>query len=117
MAPGAMSTPDVSETPVASETPAPPAIDDTPSMPSEPPSFGDLGDGREFGRVKVGYLPEGLQWSNWSVNYGDRYTTSWNFDGDKNGFYCVQIYVHEGDAVLEVDNSVQVYRDEGRAKV
>jgi hypothetical protein len=61
----------------------------------------------------VGYLPERLKWSNWSVDFGDRYSTSYNFDGDKNGFYCVQIYMYEEAAVQEVDDRIQQYRDEG----
>ncbi|MEV4109842.1 hypothetical protein [Nonomuraea sp. NPDC049695] len=115
-APGAMQTPTVSETPAVSETPDPPAIDDTPPVPSDPPSLGDLGDGKTLKHVKVGYLPEGLKWSHWSVDYGDSYSTSWNFDGDKNGFYCVQIFVYEGEAVQQVDERVQAHRDEGEGE-
>ncbi|MFI6456801.1 hypothetical protein ACIBF6_35240 [Streptosporangium amethystogenes] len=95
----------------------PPAIDDTPlPVPSETADLGDLGDGRAFGRVRVGYLPDGLRWSHWSLDGGDRYTTSWNHDGDENGSYCVQIYVYEGQAVGEVDERVQAYRDEGQGE-
>ncbi|MFI7639027.1 hypothetical protein [Nonomuraea sp. NPDC049400] len=104
------------QTPTVSPTPDPPAIDDTPPVPSEPPSLGDLGDGRAFKHIKVGYLPEGLQWSHWSLDFGDSYTTSWNYDGDKNGFYCVQIYVYEGQTVKEVDDRVQLHRDEGEGE-
>lgn len=96
-----------------SVTPEPPPIDDTPPLPSDPPDFGDLGDGREFGHVKVGYLPKRLRWSHWSINFGDRYTTSYNYKGDKEGFYCVQIYMYEEAAVQEVDDRIQGYRDEG----
>ncbi|MEU6714514.1 hypothetical protein ABZ897_23860 [Nonomuraea sp. NPDC046802] len=102
--------------PTASATLEPPAIDDTPPIPSDPPSFGDLGDGRAFGRVEVGYLPKRLKWSNWSVNFGDRYTTSYNFDGDKNGFYCVAIYMYEDDAVQEIDDRIRRYRDDGEGE-
>ncbi|MGP3934574.1 hypothetical protein [Nonomuraea sp. KM88] len=98
--------------PTTSATLEPPAIDDTPPAPSPTPDFGDLGDGKEFGHVKVGYLPERLKWSNWSLDFGDRYTTSYNFDGDKNGFYCVQIYMYEEAAVQEVDDRIMQYRDE-----
>jgi hypothetical protein len=97
----------------ASASLEPPAIDDTPPVPTKQPELGDLGDGKDFGQVKVGYLPERLQWSNWSVDFGDRYSTSYNFDGDKNGFYCVQIYMYEEAAVQEVDDRIQQYRDEG----
>jgi hypothetical protein len=109
-APGAV------QTPVVSETPEPPAIDDTPPARSEPPSLGDLGDGKAFKHVKVGYLPDGLRWSHWSLDFGESYTTSWNYDGDKNGFYCVQIYVYEGQSVRRIDDSVQAHRDEGEGE-
>ncbi|WP_246090620.1 hypothetical protein [Nonomuraea deserti] len=98
--------------PTISATLEPPAIDDTPPVRSEPPELGDLGDGKEFGHVKVGYLPERLKWSHWSVNFGDRYSTSYNFDGDRNGSYCVQIYMYEEAAVQEVEDRIQQYRDE-----
>ncbi|WP_433216171.1 hypothetical protein [Microtetraspora malaysiensis] len=94
----------------------PPAIvdpaDDDPAP--EGRDLGDLGDGKAFGHVKVGYLPDGLQWSHWSLDFGDKYTTSWDFDGDKNGFYCVQIYVYEGQTVQEADALLQAYREEGK---
>lgn len=109
-APGAV------QTPVVSETPEPPAIDDTPPVPSEPPNLGDLGDGRAFGHVKVGYLPDGLQWSPWSVDFGDRYSTSWNKDGDASRGYCVQIFVYEGAAVQEVEDRVRLHRQEGEGE-
>ncbi|MEU7861895.1 hypothetical protein [Nonomuraea sp. NPDC049141] len=103
---------------VASETSQPdvPAIDDTPPLPTPTRDLGDLGDGRAFGRVKVGYLPDGLQWGHWSLDHGDSYTTSWNYDGDKHGFYCVQIFVYEGQAVQEVDERTQEYRDEKKGQ-
>jgi hypothetical protein len=107
--------PTISAVPEATTSAAlePPAIDDTPPAPTKPPELGDLGDGKEFGHVKVGYLPERLKWSNWSVNFGDSYSTSYNFDGDKNGFYCVQISMYEEAAVQEIDDRIQRYRDEG----
>ncbi|QFY12860.1 hypothetical protein GBF35_45470 [Nonomuraea phyllanthi] len=111
VAPGAMQAPAISETPLP-----PPPIDDTPPLPSEPPSLGDLGDGREFGHVKVGYLPDGLRWSHWSADLGDRYTTAWNYDGDSGGFYCVQIHVYEGAAVQMADDQVRAHRDEGEGR-
>ncbi|MED7926849.1 hypothetical protein SMD20_21515 [Nonomuraea sp. LP-02] len=99
--------------PTTAATLEPPAIDDTPEVASQPPDLGDLGDGKAFGHVKVGYLPDGLRWSNWSVDYGDHYTTSYNFDGDKNNFYCVQIFMYEDAAVQGPDERIQRYRDEG----
>ncbi|GGO73946.1 hypothetical protein [Nonomuraea cavernae] len=95
-----------------SVTPEPP-IDDTPPLRSDPPNLGDLGDGKEFGHVKVGYLPERLRWSNWSVNFGDSYSTSYNYTGDKQDFYCVQIFMHEEATVQETGDRIQEYRDEG----
>ncbi|MFF3672235.1 hypothetical protein [Microtetraspora malaysiensis] len=94
----------------------PPAIvvpaDDDPAP--EERDLGDLGDGKAFGHVRVGYLPDGLQWSHWSLDFGDKYTTSWNYDGDENGFYCVQIYVYEGQAVQAADTRLRAYREEGK---
>ncbi|GIH98230.1 hypothetical protein [Planobispora takensis] len=29
----------------------------------------------------MGYLPDRLQWSHRSQDFGDAYTTSWNYDG------------------------------------
>ena len=110
--PGAGQAPAVSVTTTASGTQGPPAIDDVPPVRFNPSSLGDLGDGKTLKHVKVGYLPEGLRWSNWSVDYGDSYSTSWNFDGDKDGSYCVQIFVYEGGAVQAVDERVREYRDE-----
>ncbi|GLW08294.1 hypothetical protein Misp01_34240 [Microtetraspora sp. NBRC 13810] len=95
-----------------SPAPEPPAIDDTPPARSAPPDLGDLGDGREFGHVRVGYLPEGLQWSRWSVDLGDRYMTSYNREGDGEGSYRVQIRMYEEAAVQEVDDQIRAYRDE-----
>ncbi|MDF2710285.1 MAG: hypothetical protein K0R62_5937 [Nonomuraea muscovyensis] len=102
----------IGEQSTLSAVPEPPAIDDTPPVPTEPPDLGDLGNGREFGHVKVGYLPERLQWSQRSLDLGDSYSTSYNFDGDRNGFYCVQIHMYEEEAVQEVGDRIQAYRDE-----
>ena len=100
------------QAPAVSEAPGPPAIDDTPPMPSKNPTLGDLGDGRKFGHVKVGYLPDGLRWGDWSVDFGDQYATAWNYDGKASSGYCVEIYVYENEAVKEVDDRVQSYRDD-----
>lgn len=82
----------------------------TPSPSMWPPSereernLGDLGDGRAFGHVRVGYLPDGLKWSNWSVDFGDHYATTWNEVDEKgDGAYSVEIYVYEGRAVAQQD--------------
>lgn len=91
-----------------------PAIDDTP--PARPKDLGDLGDGRAFGHVKVGYLPDGLRWGHWSVDFGDRYSTMWNYDGKGSSFYCVQIYVDEGQAVQAADDRERTYRNKKKGK-
>jgi hypothetical protein len=78
-------------------------------------TLGDLGDGRAFGRVKVGYVPDGLTWSHWSVDLGDKYTTSWD-DGNASHFYCVQIYAYQGDAVAETTRARQSYADKGEGE-
>jgi len=81
-------------------------------VPSKTPDLGDLGDGREFGNVKVGYLPEGLRWSTWSLDFGHKYTTSYNYEGARNGYYCVQLYVYENDATPDVTDRIQMMRAE-----
>ncbi|MEV0382822.1 hypothetical protein [Nonomuraea sp. NPDC050643] len=100
------------EQPTISTTLEPPAIDDTPPVPSDPPDLGDLGDGMAFGHVRVGYLPERLKWSRWSVDFGDKYSTSYNYESDTDGTYRVQIYMYEEATVEEVDTRIQQYRDE-----
>lgn len=92
--------------------PEPPPIDDVPREPSKVPDLGDLGDGREFGHVKVGYLPEGLRWKNWSVDLGDSYSTSYDYAGDEDSGYCVQLYVYEDDAVVQITDEIQTMRAE-----
>ncbi|MFI6183660.1 hypothetical protein ACIA8R_49580 [Nonomuraea sp. NPDC051191] len=99
-----------------SATPEPPAIDDVPPQPSEPPTLGDLGDGKAFGHVKVGYLPKRLIWSRWSVNFGDKYSTAYGYEGDDSGFYRVQIYMYEQATVEEVADRIAAHRDEGEGE-
>lgn len=106
------SVPTIGDRSTFSAIPEPPAIDDIAPLPTKPPDLGDLGDGKEFGHVKVGYLPEGLRWSRWSVDLGDSYTTSYNDTGDDTGFYQVQIYMYEEETVQEVDRRIQAYRAE-----
>ncbi|MCF6466871.1 hypothetical protein FAF44_00375 [Nonomuraea sp. MG754425] len=95
-----------------SAIPEPPAIDDVPPERTEPATLGDLGDGKEVRHVKVGYLPEGLRWSGWSLDDGDRYTASYNFDGDSDSTYRMQLFVHEDTALQEIADRIQMYRDE-----
>jgi hypothetical protein len=101
---------------VTAETSQPdvPAIDDTP--PARPKELGDLGDGRAFGHVRVGYLPKGLRWQHWSVDFGDKYSTAWNYDGKASSLYCVEIYVYEGQAVQEFDDRERTYRNKKKGK-
>jgi hypothetical protein len=106
------SVPTIGEQGTLSAVPEPPAIDDIPPVPTQPPDFGDLGDGREFGHVRVAYLPKRLQWSQRSVNLGDRYSTSYNYKGDDKGSYRVQIHLYEQEAVQEVDAHIEAYRGE-----
>jgi len=66
-----------------------------------PQDLGDLGDGREFGGIRIGYLPEGLEWSRWSGKNGfgrTSYTTSFAPGGDRTDGYGVQVVVYEGAA-------------------
>ncbi|WP_326627704.1 hypothetical protein OIE67_32710 [Nonomuraea fuscirosea] len=105
-------TPTAVERSTSTPAPEPPAIDDTPPLPSAPPSLGDLGDGREFGRMKVGYLPDGLEWSGRSADWGDTYHVSYVYRGDDKSSYRVMITVYEGSAVEEVERRITAYRDE-----
>ncbi|SEH00546.1 hypothetical protein SAMN05444920_116282 [Nonomuraea solani] len=104
------------EPPTVTMTPEPPAIDDVPPARSDSRDLGDLGDGRAFGQVRVGYLPKGLRWSRWSLDLGDRYTTSYNAPGDEEGHYRVQIYMYEDQAVQEVSDRLLGLRDEGEGE-
>ncbi|MEV6861909.1 hypothetical protein AB0M44_13020 [Streptosporangium subroseum] len=106
------SVPTIGERSTFSAVQEPPAIDDTPPVPTDPPNLGDLGDGREFGHVRVGHLPKGLQWSRQSSDFGDTYSTSYNHDGDDKGYYQVQIRMHEEKTVQEVEDQIQAYRGE-----
>ncbi|MGW3346930.1 hypothetical protein ACWDA3_26760 [Nonomuraea rubra] len=110
------SAPPAGERATTSAVPEPPAIDDTPPVRTEPETLGDLGDGRGFGHVRVGYLPERLRWSGWSIDHGDSYSTSWNHKGDDEGTYQVQIFVHEDAAVQELGDRLQIHRDEGEGE-
>ncbi|NUW45700.1 PASTA domain-containing protein [Nonomuraea rhodomycinica] len=73
---------------------------------SRPQDLGDLGDGRTFGGIHVGYLPEGLAWSRWSGKNGfgkTSYATSYAPDGgDDSRGYGVQIVVYKGEAAKRV---------------
>jgi hypothetical protein len=111
-----VTAPGTMQTPAVSQTPEPPAIDDPTPVPSDPPDLGERGDGRVFGHVRVGYLPGRLKCTRWSVDFWNKFTTSLESQGGKNGFYCVQIYVYEDEAVQEIDDQIQNYRDEGEGE-
>ncbi|MBO3747203.1 PASTA domain-containing protein [Streptosporangiaceae bacterium NEAU-GS5] len=78
------------------------------NAPTEPPQtvelpqdLGDLGDGRTFGGMHLGYLPEGLSWGHWSGKngFGDKsYTTTFVVPGVPDGEYSVQVVVFTGAA-------------------
>lgn len=70
-----------------------------------PQDLGDLGDGREFGGIRLGYVPEDLSWGKWSGKDGfgtHSYTTSFD-EPNENGYYSIQLVVYAGDAVKVVD--------------
>ncbi|MEV4059100.1 PASTA domain-containing protein [Nonomuraea dietziae] len=75
-----------------------------------PQTLGDLGDGRTFGGITLGYLPEGLVWSKWSNKWsgkkargGTSYTTSYDTPDGRPGRYGIQVMVHEGKAGRQVE--------------
>ncbi|MEV4582656.1 PASTA domain-containing protein [Nonomuraea jabiensis] len=71
----------------------------------QPQDLGDLGDGREFGGIRLDYLPEGLEWGKWSGKDGfgkHSYTTSWVQPGSEPGHYSVQVIVFEGEAAKAI---------------
>ncbi|MEV4888474.1 PASTA domain-containing protein [Nonomuraea sp. NPDC055795] len=81
--------------------------------------LGDLGDGREFGGIRVGYVPEGLSWGNWSGKNGfgeTSYTTSFD-EPNKDGAYSIQIIVYEGKAASSVDKRLAEFPGEGAETV
>ncbi|MEV0383236.1 PASTA domain-containing protein [Nonomuraea sp. NPDC050643] len=70
-----------------------------------PQDLGDLGDGREFGGIRLDYLPEGLEWGKWSGKDGfgkHSYTTSFVKPGAEPGHYAVQAIVFEGEATEQL---------------
>ncbi|MBN6058223.1 PASTA domain-containing protein, partial [Nonomuraea sp. RK-328] len=71
----------------------------------QPQDLGDLGDGRTFGGIHIGYLPEGLAWDRWSGKNGfgkTSYSTSYSPGGDYLRGYGVQIFVYKGEAAQRV---------------
>ncbi|MEV5895851.1 PASTA domain-containing protein [Nonomuraea fuscirosea] len=69
-----------------------------------PQDLGDLGDGREFGGIRLGYLPEGLVWGNWSAKdrFGKHsYTTGFQRPDADYGTFAVQVFVFTGEAARQ----------------
>ncbi|MER6945365.1 PASTA domain-containing protein [Nonomuraea sp. NPDC000554] len=80
-----------------------------------PQALGDLGDGREFGGIRLTYLPEGLEWGKWSnddvIGAGKSYTTGYDKPGIPDGEYSVQVIVAHGasaDALYNFMPELQV---------
>ncbi|WP_188196996.1 PASTA domain-containing protein [Nonomuraea sp. SYSU D8015] len=72
----------------------------------DPQALGDLGDGREFGGIRLGYLPDGLVWGKWSadkvIGPGKSYTTSFDEPGTMQGGYDVQVFVAHGESAPQL---------------
>ncbi|GAA1690553.1 hypothetical protein GCM10009733_103410 [Nonomuraea maheshkhaliensis] len=80
-----------------------------------PQALGDLGDGREFGGIRLTYLPAGLEWGKWSdddvIGAGKSYTTTYRKPGIPKGEYSVQVIVAHGpsaDALYNFMPELQV---------
>lgn len=96
--------------------PTPSTTADAEQDPQMPQDLGDLGDGRTFGGVHVGYLPDGLEWGKWSGKdgFGTRsYTTSWVEPGLEPGMYSVQMVVYKKDAAAQLTKRMQGYAAQG----
>ncbi|MGV9301747.1 MULTISPECIES: PASTA domain-containing protein [unclassified Nonomuraea] len=77
-----------------------------------PQALGDLGDGRTFGGITLGYVPDGLAWGKWSNKWdgpsgGTSYTTTYDLPDEPNGYYGIQVFVHEGKAGARVDDTLK----------
>ncbi|GGK54844.1 hypothetical protein Ppa06_12630 [Planomonospora parontospora subsp. parontospora] len=110
--PTATADPDTTADPDAS-----PSEDGSPAMPQD---LGDLGDGRRFGGVRFGYLPEGLKWGEWSVKntFGTTsYSTTWVEPGLEPGMYSVQAVVYRDGAARQAAERMKGYRKQGSEAV
>ncbi|MFF0305873.1 hypothetical protein ACFYSC_00530 [Streptosporangium sp. NPDC004379] len=97
--------------------PAPVTASDGPSaVATGPAGSSRVFNERVLGHVKVTYLPPRLRWTHWWLDRAEKYTTAWNYDGDENGPYCVQIFVHEGSAAGEFDERLRDHRDRGEGE-
>ncbi|MFD9944072.1 PASTA domain-containing protein [Nonomuraea sp. NPDC059023] len=89
------------------------------TLTSDLQDLGDLGDGREFGGIRVGYVPEGLSWGKWSGKNGfgkTSYTTTFD-EPNKDGAYSIQIVVYEGEAASFVENRLAEFPGQGAETV
>lgn len=83
---------------------------------SAPQDLGDLGDGRKFGGIHVGYLPDGLEWGKWSGKNGfgkTSYTTTFVQAGQPEGYYSVQVVVYADEASKWVTRRLAKFSDQG----
>ncbi|MEV1248851.1 PASTA domain-containing protein [Nonomuraea sp. NPDC049750] len=83
---------------------------------SLPQDLGDLGDGRKFGGIHVGYLPDGLEWGKWSGKNGfgkTSYTTTFTEPGQEEGFYAVQVVVFADEASKQIAQQLATYSKDG----
>ncbi|WP_169953199.1 PASTA domain-containing protein [Microbispora sp. H11081] len=120
-APGTSAPPGAAVTLIVAATaaPAPDTTEGTES-PGMPQDLGDLGDGRTLGGVRVGYLPDGLEWGKWSGKdgFGTRsYTTSWVEPGLEPGMYSVQIVIYRKDAAKKFGERLKGFAAQGAKAV
>jgi hypothetical protein len=111
-----VATPEPLPTETSRPSPSDATADPQVSMPQD---LGDLGDGREFGGIRVNHLPDHLEWGKWSGKNGfgtTSYTTTWNEPGAEPGTYAVQIVVFEGEAAQRMKPRLQSYRADKAAK-
>lgn len=81
-----------------------------------PQDLGDLGDGRKFGGIHVGYLPDGLEWGKWSGKnrFGKTsYTTTFDEPGQEEGYYAIQMVVFAGEASKRVTQRLATLPSKG----
>jgi hypothetical protein len=77
-----------------------------------PQELGDLGDGRTFGGIHLGYLPDGLEWGKWSGKNGfgkTSYTTSFVEPGIAYGEYSIQVVVYADKASKRITEKLSQF--------
>ncbi|MEV1167015.1 PASTA domain-containing protein [Nonomuraea sp. NPDC049784] len=69
-----------------------------------PQHLGDLGDGRQFGGIRLSYLPDGFTWGRWSGKdrTGHSYATSFDKPAAGDRIYWIEVIVFEGEAAKGV---------------